>query len=79
MPYLPDVGASAMITSDSQQQIDSLVKQVNEWARIISNENRTDVYKDNAGTNRILIGVLPDGTTGIAISKSGIDILTAFS
>lgn len=32
------------------------------------------------GTNhRMIIGILPDGTVGIAISKEGIDIFSAFS
>lgn len=28
---------------------------------------------------RMIIGLLPDGTVGIVISKPGIDVLTAFS
>ena len=44
-------------------------------------------YKDDFSTityfdatnPRILIGLLPDGTYGIAISKPGIDVRTAFS
>lgn len=55
------------------------MRQLNEWGRLLSNEKRTEVYKDNSGTNRIIIGVLPDGDTGIVISKEGIDVLTVFS
>lgn len=78
MPLLPDVQLSAIPGDNPEQKLESLVKQINEWARVISNERRTDVYKDNSGTNRILIGVLPDDETGIVISKEGIDVLTAF-
>lgn len=58
--------------------MESIVRQLNEWGRLLSNEKRTEVYKDNSGTNRIIIGVLPDGDTGIVISKEGIDVLTVF-
>lgn len=77
MPFLPDVNVSS-ITGDNDQKFDSLVRQMNEWGRLLSNEKRTDVYKDNSGVNRILIGVLPDGDTGIVISKEGIDVLSVF-
>ena len=79
MPLLPDINAGSAIAGDPATQISSLTKQLNEWGRIISNERRTDIYKDDAGNNRIIIGVLPDGTTGIVISKEGIDVETAFS
>jgi hypothetical protein len=79
MPYLPDIHASSIAKGDPEAQIDSLVRQLNEWSRLISNENITNVYNDDSGTARIIIGVLPDGTTGIAISKEGISVLDAFS
>lgn len=78
MPLLPDVQLSAIPGDNTEEKLQSLVKQINEWGRALSNERRTDVYKDNSGTNRILIGVLPDGETGIVISKEGIDVLTVF-
>jgi hypothetical protein len=33
----------------------------------------------NNGITQILIGILPDGTAGMAISKPGIDVFSAFS
>ena len=43
----------------------------------VSTKNAT--VKVNDGThNRILIGLLPDGTYGIVISKEGVDVLTVF-
>lgn len=77
MPFLQEVTISA-IGGDADSKITSIVKQLNEWARTISNERRTDVYKDNSGINRILIGVLPDGDTGIVISKPEVDVLSVF-
>lgn len=78
MPFLQDISASSLNSDDPQAQIQSVVKQLNQWGRSLSNETRTDVYKDNSGTNRILIGVLPDGDTGIVISKPGTDVLDVF-
>jgi len=79
MPILGDISASSINADDPQKQIESVVKQVNDWGRALSNETRTDVYKDSTGTNRILIGVLPDQSTGIIISKENIDVLSLFS
>jgi hypothetical protein len=31
------------------------------------------------GINNIIIGKLPDGTTGMVVSKPGVDVLTVFS
>lgn len=39
---------------------------------------RTNVIKDETGTNRLIFGKLPDGTYGLVISKEGIDVLTVF-
>lgn len=78
MPFLQDISASSLNSDDPQAQIQSVVKQLNQWGRSLSNETRTDVYKDNSGTNRILIGVLPNGETGIVISNEGTDVLTLF-
>lgn len=78
MPILPDIQTSAIPGDNPEQKIESIVRQVNEWGRTISNEKRTDIYKDNSGTNRIIIGVLPDGNTGMVISKEGINVLSIF-
>lgn len=37
------------------------------------------LYYDANGIPNIVIGILPDGTTGIAIAKPGEDVLSAFS
>lgn len=79
MPFLPDISASSISGDSPDEQIKSIVRQMNEWGRLLSNEKRTEVYKDNSGVNRIIIGVLPDGDTGIVISKEGIDVLTVFT
>lgn len=78
MPQLQDVSASSLFADDPQKQIESVVKQVNQWGRSLSNENRTELYRDNSGTPRILIGVLPDGDTGIVISKPDVDVQDVF-
>ena len=78
MPLLRDISFSSINQDDFQMQMKSVVKQINEWGRLISNEDITRVYKDNSGTNRIIIGVLPDNTTGLIISKEGVDVLNVF-
>jgi len=79
MPILPEIRTSGINAGDTDAQIQSIAKQMNEWGRSISNEKRTDVYKDNAGTNRIIIGVLPDGDTGIVMTREDVDVLSVFS
>jgi hypothetical protein len=50
---------------------------LNGQLRIDDGENRMVLFD---GTNyRMIIGVLPDGTVGIAISKVGEDVFAAFS
>lgn len=79
MANLPDVGSGAILGNDAGKQIESVIRQVNEWGRAISNENRTKLYQDNSGQNRIIIGLLPDGEHGLVISKEGTDVLDVFS
>lgn len=79
MPQLQDVSVSSIHSDDPQKQMESMAKQINQAFRALSNETRTEVYKDNSGTNRILIGIWPDGDTGIIISKEGVDVLTLFN
>jgi hypothetical protein len=37
------------------------------------------LYYDTNGIPSIVIGVLPDGTTGLVISKPGVDVLSLFT
>lgn len=37
------------------------------------------LYYDTNGIPSIVIGILPDGTTGLVISKPGVDVLSLFS
>lgn len=80
MAKLDDINLAAVDKTDLQKQLDSLIKQLNEWARTISNEGTTNVLRDNTGTNRILIGLFPDKSdAGIVISKTGISVLDVFN
>lgn len=79
MANLPDVHLGSMLNDDPNQQTQSIVRQVNEWGRKISNEDRTKIYKDEAGDNRIILGLLPDGTHGMVVSKEGVDVLDVFN
>lgn len=44
----------------------------------IDNEGTTKIFSDANGIPTIIMGVLPDKTTGIVISKPGINVLTLF-
>jgi hypothetical protein len=44
----------------------------------VSADGVTKVFKDSNGVPTIIMGILPDGTTGIVISKPGVDVLTYF-
>lgn len=44
----------------------------------LDGETYTKVYKDKNGVPSMIIGVLPDGTTGLVIAKAGVNVLTLF-
>lgn len=81
MPLLPDINASSINSDDAQKQIESVVKQVNEGFRLISNEERTKITKDDAGDQRLLIGYQEDGfdsgNVGVKLSQEGVDVAGA--
>ena len=60
------------VTYKGQEKTDTLDSKI----RIEEGNGRILV---NDGTNnRIIIGLLPDGTYGIVISKPGVEVLTVF-
>lgn len=69
MPYLPDIQVDAM-SDDPQDKIESIVKQVNEQARLISNENTTKIIKSDSGIETLTIGKIAEGGNGILIKDS---------
>lgn len=80
MAITPDVGIGVLSGDDPQKQIESVVKQVNENFRLLSNESRTNVVKDDSGYERLLIGYDEAGFTdnvGIKVSQRGVNVLEA--
>lgn len=81
MPLLPDITTGALAGDDPDKKLDSMARQVNEWGRLLSNEKRTDITKDDAGTPRLLIGYQKDGfsngSVGVKLSQEGIDVSDA--
>ena len=77
MANLKDLSVGTIAGDDPQKQIESLVKQLNEWGREISNEGITKIYKDDAGTQRVLLGKGADGFQGVKVSQEGSDVYTA--
>lgn len=59
MAIIPDVKVSAIQDFDTKEQIESLVRQLNEWARQISNEDITLVKRGDDGKIRLIQGKLP--------------------
>lgn len=77
MPLLPEINIGALNT-DPGKQLESLVAQLNEWARLISNEERTEIVNDTSRTPRIIFKQLPDESMGMVISKDGVSVLDVF-
>lgn len=63
-----------MTTSDTGQKLNAThqgylrIEQVNGYMVLF-----------DGTVNRMIIGILPDGTVGIVVSKEGIDVFSAFS
>jgi hypothetical protein len=74
MPNLPELKLSAVNGDDPKGQIEALIGQLNEWGRLISNENKTRVMRgDFDGEKNLYIGELPgENTQGIQLSDSGV-------
>lgn len=81
MAIIKDVSVGAI--GDDKGKLDSVVKQVNEGFRLISNEDRTLIKKDDAGTQRLLLGYqkegFSNGSMGVKLSQEGVDVLDATS
>lgn len=56
----------------------TLIAALNENFALLENINRTQIFKDETGVNRIIIGQFPDKTWGIIISKPGEDVIKLF-
>lgn len=53
----------------------ALVAAINQNFAMIENINRTQIFKDDTGTPRIIIGRFPNGEYGIIMSKPGKNVL----
>lgn len=58
MAFLRQINASKLLEGDPQKQIESIVAQLNEWARQLSNEDITKVQRNDAGLLSIVTGKL---------------------
>lgn len=66
MPFLRNINVSAVSGNTPEQKIDSVVKQLNDWAGEISNEKLASVQTDEQGNFRIVSGAQNiDGTAVI--------------
>lgn len=67
MAYLRDISIGAIQGEDADAKVASVVKQLNDWGRAISNEDLAKVYKSSEGYEAVTIGQLPEGANGIMI------------
>lgn len=74
MPYLQDLNLSA-VTGTPEEKIDSIVKQINDAFRLISNEKKTLIIKGDQTTEAITIGELGDDRYGILMNDGTNDRL----
>lgn len=83
MPLLTDISSGKFSEDDPNARMNSITRQMNEWGRQISNEDRTKITKDDTGTNRLLQGYQKDGfdngNVGIKLSQPDKNVLTASS
>lgn len=56
----------------------TLVAAINENFALLENINRTQIFKDETGVNRIILGRFPDGTYGLIVSKPTYDVVKLF-
>lgn len=68
MPVLPDIKNGSINSDDPTAQIASIVRQLNEWGRLISNESKTLVIRGDQTTEAITIGQQKDGSIGIVMN-----------
>lgn len=52
-----------------------LINALNQNFAMLQDLTTSQTFKDETGTNRIIIGRFPNGNWGIIISKPGIDVL----
>lgn len=67
MPALSDIQIGA-IGDTPDKKIESIVNQINDAFRRISNENTTNVYRSDLTTDAVRIGDLGDGKYGILLN-----------
>lgn len=77
MAQLNDISIGAIPDDDTLKHSESIAKQVNEWGRRISAEDRTKIIKDASGTQRILFGEGQNQFYGMKVSQSGYDVGSA--
>jgi len=65
MPFVEDLHVSSLSGSTPEEMIQSLVKQLNEWAREISNEKLTITQRGDDGNVRIVQGAQQVGDTRV--------------
>ena len=56
----------------------TLVNALNQNFALLENLNVSQTFKDEIGTNRIILGKFPDGTYGLIISKPNKDVNSLF-
>lgn len=69
----------ATIRLSPNMSYDQLIQVVNENFALLENINVSQTFRDEQGTNRIILGRFPNGEYGLAISKPGEDVVALLS
>lgn len=57
----------------------TMINAINQNFELLENLNRTQIFKDETGVQRIILGQFPDKTWGLIISKEGEDVVKLFN
>lgn len=68
----------ATIRLQPGMDMNTMVSAINENFSLLENLNRTQIFKDETGVQRIILGQFPDKTWGLIISKPGEDVVKLF-
>ena len=60
-------------------RIETLVNALNTNFNQIQAQDRRTIIADQDGYNRVILGLLPDGTYGLVISKPGYDVVAVLN
>lgn len=71
--------ADPIIPINPNSDLSQIISMMNQNFAQLGASSVKKIYNDTSGIPSIIEGILPDGTSGIVVSKSGKDVTTLFS